>query len=59
MTRNVRVLLAEVDADRRRGAGRCISRTGIRLPMTILIVGTGASHTYFGHPEWGAHARKD
>jgi NADH dehydrogenase len=53
--RNIRVLLAEVvrvDVD---------SRTveladGERIAYDYVIIGTGASHTYFGHPEWEPHA---
>jgi NADH:quinone reductase (non-electrogenic) len=49
--RNVRVLLAEaqaVDLDAR--ALRLAD--GSVLPYDYLVVATGASHSYFGHPEW-------
>lgn len=53
--RNVRVLLADV------ARVDVTSRTltfadGGQLDYDYLIVGTGASHAYFGHPEWEAHA---
>jgi NADH dehydrogenase len=48
---NVRVLLAEVatiDVDSRRVA----LTDGDSVEYDYLIVAPGASHTYFGHPEW-------
>lgn len=52
---NVRVLLGEatsIDVARR--------RVGLadddHLEYDFLVVATGASHTYFGHDEWGLHA---
>jgi NADH dehydrogenase len=49
------VLLAEV---RRIDAVACAVEfaDGERLTYDGLIVATGASHAYFGHPEWEAHA---
>lgn len=48
--KNARVLLAEatgIDAARRR-----VLLSDGELPYDTLIVATGASHNYFGHPEW-------
>jgi NADH dehydrogenase len=49
--RNVRVLMGEaarIDVARRR-----VELTdGGTLDYDQLIIGTGSSHTYFGHPEW-------
>ena len=53
--RNVRVLLGEarcIDADAR----EVELADGERLAYDALVVATGASHAYFGHPEWEAHA---
>ena len=53
--RNIRVLLAEatrVDVDAR----QVHLSDGAPIDYDFLIVGTGASHTYFGHGEWAAHA---
>jgi NADH dehydrogenase len=52
---NVRVLLGEataIDAANR----RVQLADGAALDYDFLIVATGASHTYFGHDEWGQHA---
>jgi NADH dehydrogenase len=54
--RNVRVLLADVtriDVDAR----QVHLPDGAPIPYDFLIVGTGASHTYFGHAEWATHAQ--
>ena len=49
--RNVRVLMG--DASRIDVPSRRIALTdGGTLEYDQLIVGTGSSHTYFGHPEW-------
>jgi NADH dehydrogenase len=48
---NVRVLLAEVadiDVERR----TVLLGDGVRIGYDFLIVATGATHHYFGHPEW-------
>ncbi|HEX3759239.1 MAG TPA: NAD(P)/FAD-dependent oxidoreductase [Kofleriaceae bacterium] len=51
---NVEVHLAEVDAiDLDHRTIRSAMRT---LTFDYLIVATGASHSYFGHPAWEAHA---
>jgi NADH:ubiquinone reductase (H+-translocating) len=53
--RNLRVLLAEaarIDV----GARRVELADGDSVTYDFLIVGTGSSHAYFGHPEWSAHA---
>ena len=53
--RNIRVLLAEVA--RVDVALRSLELSdGEQIGYDFLIVGTGASHTYFGHPEWEPHA---
>jgi NADH dehydrogenase len=53
--RNERVLLGEasrIDVRNR----RVELADGATLDYDYLIVGTGSSHAYFGHPEWAAHA---
>ena len=53
--RNVKVLMAEVSA--LDAAGRTVAlNDGQALPFDHLIVATGATHSYFGHDEWAAHA---
>src|SRR5678816_2649438 len=48
---NVRVLMGE--ASRIDVANRRVELSdGGTLEYDQLIIGTGASHTYFGHPEW-------
>ena len=52
---NTRVLLDEavdVDAEGR----RVLLADGRTLPYDTLIVATGVSHNYFGHPEWEERA---
>ena len=52
---NVRVLLGEataIDTANR----RVQLADGATLDYDFLIVATGASHTYFGHDDWGQHA---
>ena len=54
-SRNVRVLLAEVakiDVDAR----RVVLTDGDSIEYDYLIVAPGASHTYFGHPDWESSA---
>jgi len=48
--RNVEVLLA--DAHGIDLAQRCVLLDHATLPYDHLIIATGASHSYFGHPEW-------
>jgi NADH dehydrogenase len=53
--RNIRVILGEaarVDV----AARRVVLSDGDHLDYDFLIVGTGSSHTYFGHPEWESNA---
>jgi len=52
---NLTVLLGEVtDID---CAGRAVTLDGHeRLPYDHLIVAVGATHSYFGHDDWAAHA---
>ena len=52
--RNVRVLLA--DARSIDVASRTVQLDEGTLRYDYLIVATGATHAYFGHPEWEAHA---
>ena len=53
--RNLRVLLGEVDRIDV-SARRIALVDGATLEYDYLIVATGASHAYFGHPEWAEHA---
>jgi NADH dehydrogenase len=49
--KNTRVLMGEVvdiDADKK----EVVLRGGDREPYDTLVVATGATHHYFGHPEW-------
>jgi NADH dehydrogenase len=51
---NVEVLLAaarSIDVP-----GRCVQTDGGCLPFDYLILATGATHSYFGHPEWETFA---
>jgi NADH:ubiquinone reductase (H+-translocating) len=53
--KNVRVLLAEatsVDVDGR----RVLLEDGTSLAYDYLVVAAGATHAYFGHPDWAAAA---
>ncbi len=52
--KNTKVLLAEavhIDAKNRR-----VILSDDELPYDTLIVATGSTHQYFGHPEWEQHA---
>lgn len=51
---NVRVLLGEVTGVDR--AGKRIYMNGREITYDRLVIATGASHAYFGHDEWAAHA---
>jgi NADH:ubiquinone reductase (H+-translocating) len=52
--KNTNVLLAEVrDIDM---ASRRVLLTDGELPFDVLIVATGATHSYFGNDAWAAHA---
>ena len=53
--RNTRVLLGDVRAIDLQ-ARRVTLVDGAIVEYDYLIVATGASHTYFGHDEWGAYA---
>ncbi|HEX8696424.1 MAG TPA: NAD(P)/FAD-dependent oxidoreductase [Longimicrobium sp.] len=49
--RNAEVLMAEVtDVDRERR--QVVFADGKRLDYDYLVIATGATHAYFGHPEW-------
>jgi NADH:quinone reductase (non-electrogenic) len=53
--RNVNVVLGEavsIDVTEKRVA----LADGTALPYDLLVVATGATHSYFGHPEWEQHA---
>jgi NADH:quinone reductase (non-electrogenic) len=53
--RNTEVLLAEVERiDLEQRTVCCVD--GTELPYDFLIIGAGARHSYFGHPEWEALA---
>jgi len=52
--RNARVLLAEVTAID--AAARRLILSDGTVDYDILIVAAGATHHYFGHPEWAEHA---
>ena len=53
--KNIRVLLGEiVDVD---AADRAVVlKDGTRVPYDTLVLATGSTHHYFGHPEWSALA---
>jgi NADH dehydrogenase len=53
--KNARVLLGEV-VDIDSPAREVVLSDGSRYPYDSLIAATGATHHYFGHPEWAAHA---
>ena len=49
--RSAQVILGEVeriDRDTR----EVVLREGRRVPYDVLVLATGATHSYFGHPEW-------
>jgi NADH dehydrogenase len=53
--KNTRVLLGEVmDIDT--ATREVVLHEGSRVPYDTLIVATGSTHHYFGHPEWAALA---
>ena len=52
--RNCRVVLGEVTGID--VAGRSVRTAEDAYPYDTLIVATGATHNYFGHPEWEARA---
>jgi NADH dehydrogenase len=52
--RNVRVLTANVDAVD--AEGRVVHSNGGTFAYDHLVVATGATHAYFGHPDWAPHA---
>jgi NADH:ubiquinone reductase (H+-translocating) len=49
--RNLDVRMAEV-ADVDTGEQQLVLADGSRLAYDFLVVATGATHAYFGHPEW-------
>lgn len=51
---NTRAILAEVSGVDL--ARKLIVTGGRRTPFDILVLATGATHAYFGHDEWAAHA---
>ncbi len=52
--KNLTVWMGEVE--RVDTAERCVHLAETSLPYDYLIVATGATHAYFGHPEWEARA---
>lgn len=53
-SRNTEVLMGEVSGfDLQK---RLVRLDGLELPYDYLVVGAGATHAYFGHPEWEAIA---
>ncbi len=52
--RSVQVMLGEVERIDR-DAREVVLSAGTRVPYDVLVLATGATHSYFGHPEW-AHA---
>jgi NADH dehydrogenase len=51
---NLQILLDEarsVDVER-----KCVRLTDRALPYDFLVVATGSTHSYFGHPEWASVA---
>jgi NADH:ubiquinone reductase (H+-translocating) len=53
--KNTRVLLGEI-SDVDVAAREVVLCDGMRQPYDVLIVATGATHHYFGHPEWAKNA---
>lgn len=53
--RNLEVLLGDVDRIDTAGKAAYLV-DGARLPYDFLIVAAGATHAYFGHPEWQRYA---
>jgi NADH:ubiquinone reductase (H+-translocating) len=53
--RNVEVIMDEV-VDVETGNHRVLLRTGAQLDYDYLILGTGATHSYFGKDEWAQWA---
>jgi len=51
---NVQVVLAQVEGVDR--ARRVVKTTRGEVPFDYLVIATGATHHYFGHPEWEAVA---
>ncbi len=49
--RSVDVLLAEVSGVDVTARAVCLA-TGARVPYDVLVLATGATHSYFGHAEW-------
>jgi len=49
--RSAQVLLGEVERIDREAREVVISG-GRRVPYDVLVLATGATHSYFGHPEW-------
>jgi NADH dehydrogenase len=53
--RNLRVLMAEATGVDR-AAKQVHTAGGLALPYDLLVLATGATHSYFGHDEWAAFA---
>ncbi|MFP5022755.1 NAD(P)/FAD-dependent oxidoreductase [Pseudonocardia phyllosphaerae] len=57
--RNVRTILAEVgeiDLESKVVYAAAPDGQRMELPYDYLVVAAGATHAYFGHPEWAEHA---
>lgn len=57
--RNARVVLAEVediDLDTKTVRSVALDGQAVIVPFDSLVVAAGATHAYFGHPEWAEHA---
>jgi NADH:ubiquinone reductase (H+-translocating) len=54
--RNIDVVLGEVTATDT-NARMLTTSTGLVGPYDKLVVATGSRYSYFGHPEWAAHAK--
>jgi NADH dehydrogenase len=52
--KNARVVMAEVTGIDT--AARIVRTNEIDLPYDFLVLATGATHSYFGHAEWGKYA---
>jgi NADH dehydrogenase len=49
--RSVQVMLGEVEHIDR-NTREVVLQEGRRVPYDVLVLATGATHSYFGHPEW-------
>lgn len=57
--KNTTVILGEVtgmDKEQHGVVVNSVDRQGVRLPYDYLVLATGATHSYFGHPEFEQYA---